>query len=286
MGRSSKSRTTTSASRRSTHKRAPGNGEQTANTKKAKVSADSRSGADSRSDSSAATNRPHKSPTKLLPVIETMADAKRVEESRGGKRTYLQLTDEEVDKEVTVALGIDMSIQGGTDLDAGQYRTYIRQLMDRKRRLTKELNKKMKVEKDSIKQEDTEKMTLKMDIEVNRIIAEAQKTKWVMYPTLVICKAQKSSFLNAGVDHTSPFAKFVIKEFLKNDWPEQEKWCKRRLWEGDLKVYQLGRKALAALKCGRNFFIRRVLKTTGTVPTAAIYIYYIIYTNLAHQFCN
>jgi len=72
----------------------------------------------------------------------------------------------------------------------------------------------------------------------------------------------------AGINHHCAFGKEVMDEFLKGNWPDSQHWntpdYRKKLWNGELKEFQLGKSAMLAMKCSRNTFTSRVVATTGT----------------------
>ena len=65
----------------------------------------------------------------------------------------------------------------------------------------------------------------------------------------------------AGVTHKSEFAKDICEDFMKHNWPDMESWEEKKLWMGELKVFQLGKQALMVLKDARNMCTQRVVAT-------------------------
>ena len=86
--------------------------------------------------------------------------------------------------------------------------------------------------------------------------------KWVMHPTTAVCKSQTDSVLQAKKIHVCAFAKDAIEEFMVNDWKDKETWSLKKLWNGGMKVFQLGKTGLTALKMARNSMTGTTIATT------------------------
>ena len=149
---------------------------------------------------------------------------------------------------------------------------YLRHMLHRKTANDAMLKSMQKKQGAVVKVEKLAVLEKEMMATTRKIVGKwHRKGKWVFYPTRKVCKTQRKSMEAAGVTHDSEFAKDICEDFMKHNWPDMENWEENKLWMGELKVFQLGKQALMALKDARNMCTQRVVATVDqfiVVPLA------------------
>lgn len=179
------------------------------------------------------------------------------------------ITDEKIDSLVKV----HCSVLSGEDVMPEHYRKYIRFAIESRSKTMYRLNKYKTITKEKQEIESAQQLKKDMSNKVKDIVGSyAMMGKWIMYPTAKVCKAQRISFLQAGVSHTCAFGKDILREFLKEDWPNSKDWenQKMKLWNGEIKdAIQVGMEAVNWLRVSRNQMVQRVKSTVEhylTIP--------------------
>ena len=167
-----------------------------------------------------------------------------------------------MDKRVSTFVGRDFDDEEEANVTISDYRQYLRHVLQRKTLVDRKLKNIQRQQGTEVKIEKLALLEKEMMVATRKIVAKwHRKGKWVFYPTSKVCKTQKKSMDSAGVTHKSEFAADITRDFLKYDWPDMENWDIKKLWSGGLKVFQLGKQAMMALKDARNMCTQRVVAT-------------------------
>ena len=167
-----------------------------------------------------------------------------------------------MDNRVSTFVGREGDGREGAKVTIDDYRKYLRHILQRKTLVENKLKNLDRLKGTEVKVEKLAVLEQEMMAATRKIVAKwHRKGKWVFYPTTKVCKTQRKSMDAAGVTHTSEFAKDITRDFMTYDWPDMENWDIAKLWNGGLKVFQLGKQALMALKDARNMCTQRVVAT-------------------------